>query len=191
MPIIATNMFETTAVSIMNVTTSYQSSADTTTAGFTPTSSKSSVYSTAITTAFDSNYSLVYVNGHFLASKSYTGHNVLKHNFEYEAKIELTELLEMYSLVLSAEVTVTDVKVLETSQVEIVFACVLSVQIAEVIDMEKIKLPIVNTINNANQSEYELFDETSFSSLTLSFEKPKIINIAIPSAAQIERKISK
>ena len=150
-------------------------------------------------------YPLVHITGSILAIESFTQDIESKRdvnylNFKNEIETDLRILLELHPLIVDASVLVTnisapgtDAKELETwtrrkrsaEKRTIEFKAVCSVRIAENFEIGEIQSAITSSFKDVDSERFKLFDEESFSNLSLLFQKTLVIKIEAESDEEL------
>lgn len=152
------------------------------------------------TTAPD--YPLIHITGSILPTQIYnddiTNKNMTFYtNFKKVTKKEIETLLESNPLIVDAFVSDIDLEKPEASkslkrsikEVIVDFTAVCSVRVSEMFDMDDLQFYVRSSIQNSNPNLFESFDEKSFSSFNLVFEKPQIIKMKHQSKDEIAKLI--
>ena len=147
-------------------------------------------------------YPLIHITGSILPTQIYNDDITDKNmsfytNFKKVTKKEIETLLESNPLIVDAFVSELDVEKPEDSkrrkrsikEVIVDFTAVCSVRVSESFDMDDLQFYIRSSIQNANPNLFESFDEESFSSFDLFFEKPQIIKMNHKSKDEIVKLI--
>ena len=107
--------------------------------------------------------------------------------FTNESEKDISSLLQLSPLVMNAIVSVNNVLLPEAvnGNVTLEFIAVCSVQVEQTFDLNDISSSLNSSITDAETNLYEFYDENSLLSLSLLFEKPKIIKIESKSKNEI------
>ena len=111
--------------------------------------------------------------------------------FTNESEKDISSLLQLSPLVMNAIVSVNNVLLPEAvnGNVTLEFIAVCSVQVEQTFDLNDISSSLNSSITDAETNLYEFYDENSLLSLSLLFEKPKIIKIESKSKNEITKLI--